>query len=43
MYDESTNLNAEKLNSLFKSLTPKYQEYALIQLSTLADFQNMED
>jgi len=41
MYDETANVNIAKVTSLFKSLTPEYQECALIQLNTLAELQNI--
>jgi len=41
MYDETANVNIAKVTSLFKSLTPEYQECALIQLNSLAELQKM--
>ena len=40
MYNEEADINIAKLTSLFKSLTPEYQECALTQLNALADLQN---
>jgi len=37
MYYDEAEMNIAKLTSLFKSLSPKFQECALIQLNALAD------
>jgi transcriptional regulator with XRE-family HTH domain len=42
MYSETENINIAKIVSLYKSLTPKYQECALSQMNALADLQNID-
>jgi len=37
MYDENADINIVKITSLFKSLSPQFQECALIQLGALAE------
>lgn len=39
MYNEEVEIGFAKITSLFKSLSPKYQECALIQLNALSDLQ----
>ncbi|MDR2558081.1 MAG: hypothetical protein LBC86_00840, partial [Oscillospiraceae bacterium] len=41
MYDETADVNLAKITSLFKMLTPAYQDCALIQLNALAELQNI--
>jgi transcriptional regulator with XRE-family HTH domain len=37
MYNKSSDANLSKMNSLFKSLSPDFQETALSQLTALSD------
>jgi transcriptional regulator with XRE-family HTH domain len=37
MYNKSSDANLSKMNSLFKSLSPDFQETALLQLTALSD------
>jgi len=39
MYNDEFDVRAAKIASLFKSLSPKYQECALCQLEALVDLQ----
>jgi hypothetical protein len=39
MYNETENMNVARIVSLYKSLTPAYQECALSQMNALADLQ----
>jgi transcriptional regulator with XRE-family HTH domain len=40
MYYKSSDANLGKMNSLFKSLSPNFQETALAQLAALSDLYN---
>jgi len=40
MYHETAEINLAKAISLFKSLSPQYQDCALTQLNALADLYN---
>jgi len=40
MYNDEEEMNIAKITSLFKSLSPKFQKYALIQFNTLVEFYN---
>ena len=40
MYNEQTDVAVIKITSVFKSLKPKYQECALIQINALADLDD---
>ena len=42
MYNETENIAVVKITSLFKSLTPKFQECAFKQMEALAEVEKVE-
>ena len=41
MYDKTADINLAKVTSLFKSLSPNFQECALVQLSSLVELDKL--
>jgi transcriptional regulator with XRE-family HTH domain len=42
MYNEAAEANLAKITSLFRSLSPQYQDCALIQMNALNELYNMD-